>query len=261
MNNYKNITTEEILGLISQSNLPEHVAIIMDGNGRWAKQRRLPRISGHKVGMDSVREIITFSREIGIKVLTLYAFSQENWKRPHSEVSALMRLLQEYLRKELKTMIEKGIRFRAIGETEKLPPKAQEIINNAKEKTSKNRDLILNVALSYGGRSEIIEAVKKVLTDIENGKVSVDGLDETIFENYLNTSGLPDPDLLIRTSGEKRISNFLLWQSAYTEFYFTDTLWPDFRKKDMLLAILDYQQRERRFGLTREQIRRGLDAL
>jgi undecaprenyl diphosphate synthase len=261
MNDYKNNTTEEIQMLISKGNLPEHIAIIMDGNGRWAKQRRLPRISGHKVGMDSVREIITFSREIGIKVLTLYAFSQENWKRPQSEVSALMRLLQEYLRKELKTMIEKGIRFRAIGETEKLPPKAQEIINNAIEKTSENKDLILNVALSYGGRSEIVEAVKKVLTDIENGKVSVDGLDETIFENYLNTSGLPDPDLLIRTSGEKRISNFLLWQSAYTEFYFTDTLWPDFRKKDMLLAILDYQQRERRFGLTREQIRRGLDAL
>lgn len=261
MNDYKNITTEEILSLISQSNLPEHVAIIMDGNGRWAKQRRLPRISGHKVGMDSVREVITFSREIGIKVLTLYAFSQENWKRPQAEVKALMRLLQEYLRKELKTMTEKGIRFRAIGETEKLPPAAQDIINNAIEETSKNKDLILNVALSYGGRSEIIEAVKKVLTDIENGKVSVDGLDEAIFENYLNTSGLPDPDLLIRTSGEKRISNFLLWQSAYTEFYFTDTLWPDFRKKDMLLAILDYQQRERRFGLTREQIRRGLDAI
>lgn len=255
------MTIEELSGLVLKGKLPEHVAIIMDGNGRWAKQRRLPRISGHKVGMESVREIITVSREIGIKVLTLYAFSQENWKRPQTEVKALMELLQEYLSREMKIMIEKGIRFRAIGELEKLPPKAQEIINDAIKKTSQNRDLILNVALSYGGRTEIIEAVKRIISDFEGGKLSVNNLNETLFENYLDTSGLPDPDLLIRTSGEKRISNFLLWQSAYTEFYFTDTLWPDFRKKEMLLAILNYQQRERRFGLTREQVRRGLYAI
>lgn len=261
MRDYKDLKEEELLKLILGGNLPEHIAIIMDGNGRWAKQRRLPRISGHKVGMDSVRDIITLSREIGIKVLTLYAFSQENWKRPQSEVRALMGLLQEYLKKEIKTMIEKGIQFRAIGEIEKLPVKTQEVINNAIENTSKNGDLILNVALSYGGRSEIIEAIKNILRDIEKGDILTDNLNESLFEDYLDTSGLPDPDLLIRTSGEKRISNFLLWQSAYTEFYFTDTLWPDFRKKEMLLAILNYQQRERRFGLTREQIKRGLYAL
>lgn len=258
---YKGLKEEELLRLTLKGELPKHVAIIMDGNGRWAKQRRLPRISGHKVGMDSVREVITFSREIGIKVLTLYAFSQENWKRPQSEVNALMKLLQGYLRKEMKTMIEEGIRFRAIGEIEKLPPKAQEIISEAIEKTLTNKNLVLNVALSYGGRSEIIEAFKKVHSDIERGDLSISDLTETLFEKYLGTSGLPDPDLLIRTSGEKRISNFLLWQSAYTEFYFTDTLWPDFRKKEMLIAILNYQQRERRFGLTREQIRKGSDAI
>lgn len=261
MKYYEDLKEEELLRLVRKSNLPKHVAIIMDGNGRWAKQRRLPRIAGHKVGMDSVREIITLSKEIGINVLTLYAFSRENWKRPQKEVSALMGLLKEYLRREMKTMIERGIRLRAIGEIEKLPFEARKIINETIEKTSKNKDLILNVALSYGGRSEIIEAVKNALRDIERGNLSLDNLNETLFENYLETSGLPDPDLLIRTSGEKRISNFLLWQSAYTEFYFTDTLWPDFRKKDMLLAIIDYQQRERRFGLTREQIRKGLDAI
>lgn len=261
MRYYEDLKEDELLRLVKKGNLPEHIAIIMDGNGRWAKQRRLPRISGHKVGMDSVREVITLSREIGIKVLTLYAFSQENWRRPRSEVRALMNLLQKYLKREIKTMIEKGIRLRAIGEIEKLPPKAREILKEAVEKTSKNKDLILNVALSYGGRSEIIDAVKKVFRDIERGILSINDLDEVLFENYLETSGLPDPDLLIRTSGEKRISNFLLWQSAYTEFYFTDTLWPDFRKREMLLAIMDYQQRERRFGLTREQIKRGLDAI
>jgi len=247
--------------LVLKGNLPGHVAIIMDGNGRWARKRRLPRISGHKVGMESVREVTSLSRELGIKILTLYAFSQENWKRPQSEVKALMSLLREYLSREIKTLIEKGIRLRAIGEIEKLPPKALDVINEAMEKTSRNKALILNVALSYGGRSEIIEAVKKAFRDIEGGKFLISDLNETIFENYLETSGLPDPDLLIRTSGEKRISNFLLWQSAYTEFYFTETLWPDFRRREMLLAILDYQQRERRFGLTREQIRRGFDAI
>jgi undecaprenyl diphosphate synthase len=261
MKDYKNLKEEELLRLIQKGDLPKHVAIIMDGNGRWAKQRRLPRISGHKVGMDSVREVITISKEIGIKVLTLYAFSQENWKRPQNEVRSLMGLLRRYLRREIKTMTEKGIRLRAIGEIEKLPTNAREILKDAMEKTSMNKDLILNVALSYGGRSEIIEAVKRALSDIEKGSLSIYDLNETIFENYLETNGLPDPDLLIRTSGEKRISNFLLWQSAYTEFYFTDTLWPDFRKKELLLAILDYQQRERRFGLTREQIKRGLDAI
>lgn len=258
---YEELKEEDLLRLIKKESLPEHIAIIMDGNGRWAKQRRLPRISGHKVGMDSVREVITLSREIGIKVLTLYAFSQENWKRPRAEVNALMGLLQEYIKREIRTMAEKGVCLRAIGDIERLPRSARKMLNDAIEKTSDNKDLILNVALSYGGRSEIIKAVKMAHEDIELGNISIDNLDEASFSKYLDTSGLPDPDLLIRTSGEKRISNFLLWQSAYTEFYFTDTLWPDFRRREMLLAIMDYQQRERRFGLTREQIKGGSDAV
>lgn len=244
---------EGILRLIKRGHLPKHVAIIMDGNGRWARRRRLPRIAGHRAGMDSIREVITFSRELGIKVLTLYAFSQENWKRPRAEINALMGLLKGYLKGEIKTMIEKGVQLRAIGEIDKLPVDVQGILKEAIEKTAKGNDLILNVALSYGGRSEILGAMKKALRDIRGGRLSIEAINEKIFENYLQTAGLPDPDLLIRTSGEKRISNFLLWQSAYTEFYFTDTLWPDFRKNDLILALLDYQQRERRFG--------GIDAI
>lgn len=244
-------TTEEIILLesLDRDNLPSHVAIIMDGNGRWAAQRHLPRIAGHHQGIQSVRKIITFAREIGIKTLTLYAFSNENWNRPAKEITQLMILLEQYLNKELKTMMKNGIRFRAVGQIDRLQNSVTQLIHSVEEATKCNDKMLLVLALSYGGRAEIIDAMKQVYQDLSAEKLSIKDLNEKKFSEYLYTKEMPDPDLMIRTSGEIRVSNFLLWQVAYTELYFTKTLWPDFREKDFLLALHDYQGRERRFGL------------
>ena len=233
--------------------LPRHVAIIMDGNGRWAKRRGLTRITGHQKGTESVRDIVRSSRDLGIKWLTLYAFSEENWKRPPYEVKALMGLLNRYLKSQMKEMLDNGIRLASIGQTEKLPPEVQRTLWQTIEKTEHNTEMTLTLALSYGGRQEIARAVKKMLSDIEKGTLQVNRITEDRLSQYLYTAGTPDPDLLIRTSGEYRISNFLLWQLAYTEIFITPTLWPDFRKERYLEALLDYQKRERRFGSTGEQ--------
>lgn len=243
---------------IGLNKLPRHIAIIMDGNGRWAQQHTIGRIRGHKKGAESVRTVVRACREIGIKYLTLFAFSQENWERPENEVKALMLLLEEYLTKEIEELQEQGIRLVTIGETGLLNSSVREKLQRAKETTAKNDKMILNLALSYGGRDEIIHAVKQIIDDKEKGKVDINKITKDDFSNYLYTSGMPDPDLLIRTSGEYRISNFLLWQTAYTELYFTNVLWPDFTKDDLLKAIASYQQRERRFGLTSEQLKEKL---
>ena len=234
--------------------IPAHVAIIMDGNGRWAKARRLPRIMGHREGMKSVRAVVETARKVGIKVLTLYAFSKENWQRPKEEVSFLMRLLAEYLQKEVDELHEKDIQIRAIGELELLPQEVQGLLREAMEKTRKNQGLILNLALSYGGRAEIVQAARALARACLAGRLKPEEIDEKLFSSYLYTHDLPDPDLLIRTSGELRLSNFLLYQCAYTELYFTPVLWPDFREKEFLEALKDYQRRERRFGKISEQL-------
>jgi undecaprenyl diphosphate synthase len=241
---------------IDPDKLPRHIAVIMDGNGRWAQQRSLPRIAGHQAGVESVRQTVETCRELGIQVLTLYAFSRENWQRPKWEVKALMGLLSQYLRSEIKELKKNDISLRAIGNLEQLPDKVRELLNRAEGETAAGRELVLNLALSYSGRSEIIRAVRGLVEDIRRGNVEAEAIDETLFENYLYTRGLPDPDLLIRTSGEYRLSDFLIYQLAYAEIFVTKTLWPDFRKKDLMAAILEYQNRERRFGLTGEQIRR-----
>jgi undecaprenyl diphosphate synthase len=239
---------------IDKERLPHHVAIIMDGNGRWAKKKLLNRISGHMKGVDAVREVVTACRELGIKVLTLYAFSIENWKRPKEEVTALMGLLKEYLLKEGEEMLRKDIRLCAIGRLGDLPPDVYGTLLETIKKTGSCKGMILNLALSYGGRSEIVQAVQKILVDFQKGKIHPDEINVQRFSQYLSTQGLPDPDLLIRTSGEFRISNFLLWQVAYTELYVTETLWPDFNRAELVKAIADYQSRERRFGMTSEQL-------
>jgi undecaprenyl diphosphate synthase len=237
------------------NNLPRHIAIIMDGNGRWAQKHTIGRIRGHKKGADSVRTVVRACREMGIKYLTLFAFSVENWERPENEVHALMLLLEEYLTKEIEELQKQEIRLVTIGETERLNSSVRKKLQRAKENTAKYDKMILNLALSYGGRDEIINAVKKIIDDKEKGKIAINEVTKDNFNNYLYTSGMPDPDLLIRTSGEYRISNFLLWQTAYTELYFTNVLWPDFTKDELLKAIASYQKRERRFGLTSEQLK------
>ena len=239
---------------IDNEKLPKHIAIIMDGNGRWAKKKLLNRISGHMKGVDAVREVVTACRELGIKILTLYAFSIENWRRPKEEVKALMGLLNDYLLKERGEMIKNNIRLSAIGRLEDLPPAVQETLQETMKLTKHCDGMTLNLALSYGGRSEILHAVQRVLSDFEKKAIKPEEIDQERFSQYLWTWGLPDPDLLIRTSGEFRISNFLLWQIAYTELYVTETLWPDFNRDELLKAIADYQSRERRFGLTSEQL-------
>jgi undecaprenyl diphosphate synthase len=239
---------------IDKEKLPRHIAIIMDGNGRWAKKKNLNRISGHIKGVDAVREIVTACRELGIKVLTLYAFSIENWRRPKDEVGALMGLLMEYLFKEREEMVQNNIRLSAIGRIEDLPLEVQNTLRETSKKTEQCDGMILNLALSYGGRSEILHAVQGILSDFQKGKIKPEEVNLQRFSQYLWTRGIPDPDLLIRTSGEFRISNFLLWQIAYTELYVTETLWPDFDRKELLKAIAAYQSRERRFGLISEQL-------
>ncbi|NIS59423.1 MAG: isoprenyl transferase [Proteobacteria bacterium] len=234
--------------------LPQHVAIIMDGNGRWARQKSLSRIEGHIKGIEAVRAVITTCRELGIRWLTLYAFSIENWKRPESEVSALMDLLQKYLKEELDEMLENNIQLKAIGDLNSLPTEARNTLMDTMDKTAHCDGMVLTLALSYSGRGEIINAFRNLIADLENKRPSPEQISEETLSNYLLTKGIPDPDLLIRTSGEYRISNFLLWQMAYTEIYVTETLWPDFGKEDLIKALLNYQSRERRFGLTGEQL-------
>jgi undecaprenyl diphosphate synthase len=234
--------------------LPRHVAIIMDGNGRWARQKSLSRIEGHIKGIEAVRAVVTTCRELGIGCLTLYAFSIENWKRPENEVLALMSLLQKYLRGELNEMLENNIRLRAIGDLNSLPREAHDTLMDTMEKTAHCDGMLLTLALSYSGRDEIINAVRQLTADVENKKILPEQISEETLSHYLSTKDIPDPDLLIRTSGEYRISNFLLWQMAYTEIYVTETLWPDFGKEELIKALLNYQSRERRFGLTSEQL-------
>lgn len=240
---------------IDPEKLPQHIAIIMDGNGRWAEMHALGRITGHKKGAKSVKIVVKACREIGLKYLTLYAFSVENWLRPQEEVDALMNLLDRYLRSELDDMLRHGIRLMAIGDIESLSRTVRNVLEKAIDKTSRNDGMVLNLALSYGGRDEIVDAVKGVLKDCQTGDVAPQDLTKELFSKYLYTAEIPDPDLLIRTSGEYRLSNFLLWQSAYTEFYFCDVLWPDFRRNHLIEAIAEFQRRERRFGLTSSQLR------
>jgi undecaprenyl diphosphate synthase len=238
---------------IDITRLPRHIAIIMDGNGRWAQKHTLGRVSGHRKGAEAVRSTVKICRELGIRYLTLYAFSSENWQRPRREVEALMRLLEDYVRSEFAGMLENNIRLTVIGHWENLRENIRRLLREVMTKTAHNDGLVLNIALSYGGRDEIVTAARRMFDDYRAGKFSPDEITKEMFAGYLDTAGMPDPDLLIRTSGEYRISNFLLWQMAYTEFYFTDVLWPDFTREELLKAIADYQQRERRFGLTGEQ--------
>jgi len=242
--------------IIDPERIPRHIAIIMDGNGRWAEKHAMGRVLGHRKGADSVREIVTACRKIGVRFLTLYAFSMENWLRPDAEVRALFHLLEEYLEGEIGEMMEKDIRLVAIGNLDSLGSPVLPTLREAMRKTADNRGMVLNLALSYGGRDEIVHAAKRILADGLAGIIRPEELSKEFVSRYLYTAGLPDPDLLIRTGGECRVSNFLLWQMAYAELYFTEVLWPDFREPHLREAIADYQQRERRFGMTSGQLRR-----
>ncbi|MFH1094347.1 MAG: isoprenyl transferase [Candidatus Omnitrophota bacterium] len=228
--------------------VPKHIAIIMDGNGRWAKAKKLPRIAGHRKGAEVVKSIVKCCDALGVKFLTLYTFSTENWKRPEKEISFLMGLLSWFLDREIRNLKKNNVRFLTIGNIEKLPKKAREVIAKAKEQTKNNTGLNLVLALNYGARFEIIEAVKSICRDIKDNRLTESDLNEELFSGYLNTAGIPDPDLLIRTSGEMRLSNFLLWQLSYSELYMTDKLWPDFNEDELKKAIDNFQKRKRRFG-------------
>jgi undecaprenyl diphosphate synthase len=239
---------------IDFNNLPKHIAVIMDGNGRWAKKKGAMRIFGHKNAVQAVRDVIEGCGELGVKYLTLYAFSTENWNRPKAEIDGLMELLVNTLREEIGKLTENQVKLMTIGETSHLPVSCQQNLEWAIDKTKDNTGLTLVLALSYSGRWEILKAVKSLASDVEQGKIKTSEINEKVFENYLQTTGIPDPELLIRTSGELRISNFLLWQIAYTELFITPTLWPDFRKEHLYEAIWSFQKRERRFGKTSEQL-------
>ncbi len=233
---------------IDLARIPRHVAVIMDGNGRWAKARGLPRILGHQAGVKTVRTVCETARELGVGVLTLYAFSVENWKRPEEETSALMGLLNEYLRRELLTMMKNEIRLGVVGDLAGLPEDVQKQLNSVIEETRGNNKMLLNLALNYGGRAEIVQAVQKIAREVKAGRLNPEQIDEETINHSLYTAGQPDPDLLIRTSGEMRVSNFLLWQISYAEIYITQKLWPDFTRDDLIKAIAEYQKRDRRFG-------------
>lgn len=235
--------------------LPTHIAIIMDGNGRWAADRNLPRIAGHRAGVDAVRRVVEDCTRFKIPYLTLFAFSTENWNRPQSEVGGLMVLLDQYLKKELRTLMKNNVRLSTIGQIDDLPANVRQTLRDVVEQSAVNDGLTLTLALSYSGRDDILEAVRKVAAAVQRGDLNPDAIEPDTFSSFLHTDGMPDPDLLIRTSGEQRISNFLLWQIAYTEFYVTDKLWPDFESVDLLDAIKVFNSRERRFGKTSEQIR------
>jgi len=234
--------------IFTTGKLPQHIAIIMDGNGRWAKRRGLPRRAGHREGVRAVRRVVKASGEIGIKYLTLYVFSSENWRRPREEISFLMRLLEETTRKEIEDLNRNNVRLTTIGRFEELPEAAKRVLQEGIDLTSKNSGLTLILALNYGSRIEITDGVRRIAQEVKAGNLAIDEIKPQLFSQYLYTSPFPDPDLLIRTSGELRISNFLLWQMAYTELYITETLWPDFGKRELFAAILSYQERERRFG-------------
>jgi undecaprenyl diphosphate synthase len=236
--------------------IPRHVAVIMDGNGRWAERRGTSRVEGHRAGLESCREVVRAAHDLGIDYLTLYAFSLENWNRPKDEVRELMNLLETYLDREIEEVMDNGIRVQAIGRNDRLPPSVRARVDAAVERTRDNREMTLVFALSYGGRAEIVDAARKLASDVEEGKVDPDRIDEKIFASYLYAPDVPDPDLLIRTGAELRVSNFLLWQIAYAEIYTTSVMWPDFRKDHLVEAILDYQKRERRFGMTSAQVSR-----
>jgi undecaprenyl diphosphate synthase len=238
----------ERLQSIDFSRLPRHVAVIMDGNGRWARSRRLPRVEGHRAGIAAVRDVVETSARLGLEVLTLYAFSVENWKRPRAEVTTLMSLLKHYLRAELETLLRNDIRFQVIGRPESLPPDVVSELERGARATRDCSGLLFNIALNYGGRTEITDAVRRLLADVAAGRLDPSEIDEQSIADRLYTRGLPDPDLLIRTSGELRVSNFLLWQIAYSEIWVTDVLWPDFRRPHLLQAISDFQKRDRRYG-------------
>lgn len=242
----KSEKSEEII--IDKTNIPAHIAVIMDGNGRWAKERNLPRTMGHRAGMDTIRKIVKESSKLGVRYLTLYAFSTENWKRPEDEVTALMKLVVEFIGKEINELHKNEVVFNVIGDISKLPQVCQESIFSAKEKTKNNKGLTLNIALNYGGRDEIVSGVKKIAQEILDNNIKVEDIDEQLISNHLYTSGMPDPDIVIRPSGELRLSNYLLWQSAYSEFWFSNINWPDFTERDLHKAISDYQNRNRRFG-------------
>ena len=239
---------------IDPKRLPRHIAIIMDGNGRWAKKKMLPRVEGHRRGVKTVDKIVTLCAEMHIEALTLYSFSDENWNRPRSEIDALMKILDRYLNNELERMKRENIRFNTIGRIHELPHAIQKIIRHAEDYTRSNEGLILTLALSYGGRQEIVDAVKKIARQVQEGSLPIEDIDFPVLESSLYTHDLPEPDLLIRTSGEKRISNFLLYQMAYTELHYTQVLWPQFTEDDLLKAIIDFQSRERRFGMIGDQI-------
>jgi len=239
---------------INTVKLPSHIAVIMDGNGRWARQRGLDRVFGHQQGVNAVRNVIEAAAELGVRYLTLYAFSTENWGRPDEEVSALMAIMIQSLNKETETLIKNNIRMLTIGDVDRLADDVKERLDDTIKLTSYCTGLNLIVALSYSSRWEITEAARRLANDVKNGVINIDSVNEEEFENYLSTAGIPDPDLMIRTSGEMRISNFLLWQLAYTELYITETLWPDFGKDNFYEAIIEYQRRERRFGRTSEQV-------
>jgi undecaprenyl diphosphate synthase len=235
---------ETLARQVNFEHLPAHIAIIMDGNGRWAAQRHLPRVEGHRAGIDSVRDVVETSARLGIGVLTLYAFSVENWKRPRAEVNTLMMLLKRYIRLELATLLKNNIKFRVIGRSEELAPDVQDELEVGTRQTASNTGMLFNIALNYGGRAEIVDAARRAIAE----GIRPDDLDERRFGDLLYTGGQPDPDLLIRTSGEMRVSNFLLWQIAYSEIWVTETLWPDFRRRHLLEAVVAYQKRDRRYG-------------
>ncbi|MCB1225186.1 MAG: isoprenyl transferase [Verrucomicrobiales bacterium] len=240
--------TEPNLGSTAGENVPQHIAIIMDGNGRWARERGLPRTEGHRRGADSVRRVVDACGRLGVKYLTLYAFSSENWKRPPEEVKALMKLLIQFLKTKTKEMVERNVRLQAIGRLHALPPECQEQLHRSVEQTAGNTGITLILALSYGGREEIVDGVKSLIESVEKGHLDRAMIDNDVFSKHLYTRYYPDPDLLIRTSGELRLSNFLLWQLSYTEFYITDVLWPDFGEKELEAAVAEYGRRQRRFG-------------
>ncbi|WP_455525982.1 isoprenyl transferase [Peptostreptococcus stomatis] len=233
---------------INLDKVPAHIAIIMDGNGRWAKSRFMPRTYGHKVGVETIRKVVKECSRLGVKYLTLYAFSTENWKRPKDEVSALMGLLVKYLRNELEELHKNNVKILTIGDISKLPQACIEELDHAKEKTKDNRGLVMSLALNYGGRNDLVNAVKNISQEVVDGKISVDDIGDDLISSHLSTKESPDPDLVVRTSGEQRLSNFLLWELAYSEFYFADIHWPDFDEKELQKAIFAYQSRDRRFG-------------
>lgn len=248
------LAENQLRNQIDLGSLPQHIAIIMDGNGRWAAQRGLPRIAGHKEGLSALQDVLDIGYDLNIPYLTIYAFSQENWNRPAAEIHLLMGLLEQYLTKERHRFHERNVRFLPIGRLEQLPSPVQALVAEVAEETRPYTTRTLAVALSYGGRAEIIDAVQQLALEVQMGSLYPENINEALFEKHLTTWGMPDPDLLIRTSGENRISNFLPWQTVYTELYFTQTLWPDFRRQETLLAILDYQKRERRFGRVTQTI-------